>query len=261
MIYIRSFIFNILCYGLILLFSIITSVIGFFVPQKTVYLMWNNFVLVIIRTLLKWICGLKIEIRGRENIQKGAALYACKHQSAVETYFLTSYVKNSTYIFKKELKHIPFFGWAIHFYGSVPVDRSGGSRAMKKMLGETQKLLDQKRAVIIFPEGTRTRPGQTADYKPGAAFLYLNTDVPFIPIATNTGFFWKKNSFLRHPGKIIFEFMPEMPRGLAKKEFMTELQKRIEAKCAELNRETTENYPETKEMLTAQVKQTKRDGK
>lgn len=249
MIYIRSLIFNICCYSLILTGSVVSSLLGFFVPQKAIYLMWNDFFLVLLRKLLKWICELDIEIRGAEHIQKGAAIYTCKHQSAIETYLLTSYIKNATYIFKKELTHIPFFGWAVHFYGSVPVDRSGGSRAMKNMLSEAKKLLNRDRAIIIFPEGTRTQPGKTTEYKPGAAFLYQNTDVPLIPIATNTGLFWEKNSFLRHPGKIIFEFLPPMPRGLDKREFMTELQKRIEAKCAELNKETTTNYPETKKIL------------
>ena len=161
MIYIRSLIFNICCYSLILTGSVVSSLLGFFVPQKAIYLMWNDFFLVLLRKLLKWICGLDIEIRGAEHIQKGAAIYTCKHQSAIETYLLTSYIKNATYIFKKELTHIPFFGWAVHFYGSVPVDRSGGSRAMKNMLSEAKKLLNRDRAIIIFPEGTRVKEGMS----------------------------------------------------------------------------------------------------
>lgn len=246
MIYIRSLIFNICCYGIILFGSIISSIIGPFVSKKTVYLLWNDYCLILARKLMKLICGLEIEIRGAEYIQKGAAIYASKHQSAVETYFLTSYIKNATYIFKKELTSVPFFGWAVHFYGSVPVDRSGGSRAMKNMLNKAKELLKQKRAIIIFPEGTRTKPGLTTDYKPGAAFLYQNIDVPFIPVALNTAFFWEKRSFLRHSGKIIIEFLEPMPRGLEKREFMNELQNRIEKKCAELNQETIKKYPETK---------------
>ncbi len=249
MLFIRSLIFNILCYSLILIGCIISSLIGFFFPRKAVYLLWNDYVLIAVRVLMKLICGLEIEIRGKQHILKGAAIYASKHQSAVETYLMTSYIKNATYIFKKELTHIPFFGWAVAFYGSVPVDRSGGSRAMKNMLAAAKKLLADGRAIIIFPEGTRTKPGKTTDYKPGAAFLYQNTDVPLIPVALNTAFFWEKRSFLRRPGKIIFEFMEPMPKGLDKREFMSELQNRIEAKCRELNEETIRNYPETKKIL------------
>ena len=162
---------------------------------------------------------------------------------------MSSIIKNATFIFKKELTHIPFFGWAIRFYGSVPVDRSGKSKAMKKMLSDAKTLLKIGMSIIIFPEGTRTQPGKNSAYKPGVFFLYENTDVPLIPVALNSAFFWKKNSFLRHPGKIIIEFLEPMPKGLDKQEFMSELKRRIEDKCNQLNQETIKNYPETKSIL------------
>lgn len=249
MLYLRSLFFNILGYGILLFGCAFCSLIGLFVPQKAICSLWNDHLLIWSRRLLKLICGLEIEIRGSQYIQQGAAIYASKHQSAMETYYLTSYIKNATYIFKKELTHIPFFGWAVRFYGSVPVNRSGGSRAMKDMLAKAKQLLAQKRAIIIFPEGTRTHPGQTTEYKPGIAFLYQNTDAPVVPVALNTAFFWKKKSFLRYPGKVIIEFMEPMPRGLDKRTFMSELQGRIEKKCEELNKETLKNYPQARKVL------------
>ncbi len=249
MIYLRSLIFNILAYSILLVGCAFTCVIGLFVPKRWIWVLWNDGLLVVSRNLLKLICGLEIEVRGRENIVKGGAIYASKHQSAMETYYLTSYLKNATFIFKKELTHVPFFGWAVKLYGSVPVDRSGGSRAMKDMLFHAKQLLAGGQSIIIFPEGTRTKPGQTLPYKPGVAFLYQNIDVPVIPVAVNTGLFWEKRSFLRHPGKIIFEFLPPMPQGLDKKAFLTELQQRIEKKCAALNEESARNYPQAKLIL------------
>ncbi len=246
MIYIRSLIYNIIGYGTIAFGSILCSIFGLFVPQRWMIILWNDYLLIFSRWCLKVICGLEIEIRGQQYIQQEGAIFACKHESAVETYYLTTFLKKATFIFKKELAYIPLFGWAIYFYGSVPVDRAGGSAAMKKMLKDSKKLLNDGRSIIIFPEGTRTKPGKTTAYKPGLAFLYQNTDAPVIPVATNTGLFWTKRSFLRHPGKIVFEFLPPMPRGLQKKEFMDELQKRIEAKCAELNAEAIKKYPQAK---------------
>ncbi len=248
MIYIRSLIFNIICYSTILLGSMLTCVVGLF-SQKAEINTWNNVLLPFLRGCLYVICGMKIEVRGREHITKHGVLYACKHQSAMETYFLTSYVKNGTFIFKKELSRIPFFGWAIHLYGSVPVDRSGGSAAMKKMLADTKALMEKDRSIIIFPEGTRTKPGSTVFYKPGIAFLYQNIQTEVVPVALNTGMFWRKNSFLRHPGKVIIEFMPPLPHGMEKREFINTLQDTIEKKCAELNLETVKHYPETRIML------------
>ena len=225
-----------------------TCVVGLF-SQKAEINTWNNVLLPFLRGCLYVICGMKIEVRGREHITKHGVLYSCKHQSAMETYFLTSYVKNGTFIFKKELSRIPFFGWAIHLYGSVPVDRSGGSAAMKKMLADTKALMEKDRSIIIFPEGTRTKPGSTVFYKPGIAFLYQNIQTEVVPVALNTGMFWRKNSFLRHPGKVIIEFMPPLPHGMEKREFINTLQDTIEKKCAELNLETVNRYPETRIML------------
>ena len=67
--------------------------------------------------------------------------------------------------------------------------------------------------------------------------------------ALNTGLFWQKNSFLRHKGKVIIEFMEPMPEIADKKEFMSLLQERIENKCRELNEETVKNYPEIAHLL------------
>lgn len=242
--FIRSLIFNIIFYSLMLLALIVLSVFGFLVPNKVATGFLNSFALPFFRFLLHIICGLKIEVRGKENIIPKGAIYASKHQSAMETYFISSIIKNgATFIFKKELTMIPFFGWAVKAYGSVPVDRSGGSRAMKNMLTEAKKLLKKGRSIVIFPEGTRTKVGETRDYKPGIAFMYQNIDAPVIPVAHNAGFFWQKHSFLRHPGKVIIEFLKPIEKGLDKKEFMAQLQNAIEEKCVEINQETIEKYP------------------
>lgn len=109
--------------------------------------------------------------------------------------------------------------------------------------------MEKDRSIIIFPEGTRTKPGSTVFYKPGIAFLYQNIQTEVVPVALNTGMFWRKNSFLRHPGKVIIEFMPPLPHGMEKREFINTLQDTIEKKCAELNLETVNRYPETRIML------------
>ena len=120
---------------------------------------------------------------------------------------------------------------------------------MKNMLKAAKNRVDDKRPIIIFPEGTRVKPGTINGYKPGLLFIAQNLNVPVIPVALNTGLFWQKNSFLRHPGKVIIEFMEPMPTDLDKKDFMAELQKRIENKCAELNAETIKNYPQAAKLL------------
>lgn len=248
MIYLRSLIFNIIGYSTLAVGCVVNSVIGAISPKATMKV-WNYGFIPFLVWCLKVIAGIKIEIRGAQYIQQANAIYAGKHESALETYVLTNYIKRATFILKKELTYIPIFGWAQHFYGMIPVDRSAGSAAMKNMLRHAKIKAEEGRPIIIFPEGTRRQPGQEPIYKPGVALLYQHLNLPVIPVATNTGLFWKKSSFLRYPGTVIFEFMEPLPAGLDKQHFMSELQNRIESKCQELNAETVKKYPYTQALM------------
>lgn len=248
MLYLRSLLFNIVAYFTLLVGCVFNSVIGIFSPKATIKI-WNYTFIPFFVWALRYIAGIKIEIRGQEYLKQADAIYAGKHESALETYVLTNFIKRATFILKKELTYIPIFGWAQHFYGMIPVNRSAGSAAMKNMLRHAQARADDKRPIIIFPEGTRRQPGQEPAYKPGVALLYQHLGLPVIPFATNTGLFWKKSSFLRYPGTVIFEFMEPLPAGLDKQHFMKELQTRIENKCRELNEETLKKYPYTKAQM------------
>lgn len=249
MLFLRSLLFNIIGYSTLAIGCIVTSVIGLFSRRATV-LLWTYFFLPFLKIALKWIAGITIEIRGKQYIQAGPSVYASKHESALETYIMSTFVKHLAFVLKKELTYIPIFGWAQAFYGMIAVDRSGGSAAMKGMLKSAQKRIAEGRSVIVFPEGTRVKPGTTGVYKPGLLFLAQNLRVPVVPVALNTGLFWAKKSFLRYSGKIIIEFMEPMPEGLDKKEFMSLLQNRIETKCQALNAETVKMYPKTRVNLS-----------
>ncbi len=251
MLFIRSLVFNIVCYSIIALGCITNSILGLFSRPATIK-SWNHVFLPAVRLAMRFIAGITVEIRGQQYINQESGIYAGKHESAVETYILTNYLTRATMVMKKELTYIPIFGWAQAFYGLIPINRSAGAAAMKDMLRHAKEMIIKKRPIIIFPEGTRRHPAQEPSYKPGVALLYQHLDLPVTPIACNTGFFWAKNSFLRHPGKIIFEFMPPIPTGLNKQEFMSRLQTELEQKCAELNQETIKAYPHLKKMMAQQ---------
>lgn len=250
MLIIRSLIFNIVGYSIIGIGCVINSVIGAFSPKTTIKT-WNYFFIPLFVWSLRYIAGIKIEIRGKQYINQNQGIYAGKHESAVETFVLTNYLKKASFVLKKELIYIPFFGWAQAFYGMIPINRSAGSAAMKSMLRRAKEVSASERPIIIFPEGTRKAPEQKPDYKPGVALLYQHLDLPVIPLASNTGFFWRRNSFMRYPGKIIFEFLPPIAPGLNKQEFMEKLQNVLEQKCHELNMETIKENPQLKKMLSS----------
>jgi len=189
------------------------------------------------------IVGLEIEFRGRQNCPKGAAVLACKHQSALDTFAFYLVLDDPNYILKKELMRIPLWGWHARKCGAIGVDRLGGAAALKKMVRDTRDRLARDRQVIIFPEGTRTRPGERRPYNPGVAAIDAATEHPVVPVAVNSGLFWGKRSFIKQPGLIVFEFLEPMPKGLKRRQFMAELESRIETATDRLTAEARQRFP------------------
>lgn len=173
---------------------------------------------------LRWIAGLNYEVRGP--IPHGGVLVASKHMSMWDTITLYMLLEDAGTVLKHELTRIPFYGWYIWKAGVISINRDGKASAMRRMIAEARAILDAKRDILIFPEGHRMRPHEAPDYKPGVAGLYGMLGVPCIPVALNSGQFWV--DFLKKPGKIVIEFLPAIPAGLKRAEFMDVLQTRIE---------------------------------
>ncbi len=175
------------------------------------------------------IVGLKLVIKGKELLpQNGGCIIACKHQSAFDTIIFHSFVPEPIMIFKKELAYIPLIRQQLLKTGCIPVDRKGGTKAMRAMFEEAKTKLADGKTIVIFPEGTRTAPGTTTVYNPGVALLYEKCGVPVFPAAINSGYLWSRNSFTKKSGTITLEILPALPDGLGKKEFLGELQNDIE---------------------------------
>jgi 1-acyl-sn-glycerol-3-phosphate acyltransferase len=129
-------------------------------------------------------------------------------------------------VLKSGLRWIPFYGWYALKAGSIAVERDGKGSAVRKMLAAAKRALNESRPILIFPEGTRKRPGAAPDYKPGVAALYAQLGVPCIPAGLNSGLFWA--GFIKRPGKIVLEFLEPISPGLRSRDFMKVLEDRIE---------------------------------
>ena len=178
--------------------------------------------------LLRLIIGTKIEVRGREKIPDGPCLVASKHQSAWETFALIPIFRDPALLMKRELFWIPFHGWFSYKFQMIPVDRDKGPTALRRMLREAKKRIEDGREIIIFPEGTRRAPGAPPDYKTGIVLLYDALGVPCLPLALNSGLFWPRRSVIRRPGTIIVEILDPIPPGLPKAELLRRLETAIE---------------------------------
>jgi 1-acyl-sn-glycerol-3-phosphate acyltransferase len=102
------------------------------------------------------------------------------------------------------------------------------------MAAEASKRAAEGRDIVIFPEGTRRAPGAPPAYKPGVALLYDMLNLPCVPVALNSGLFWPRRSLVRRPGTIVVEFLPPIPPGVPRKEFLPRLQAQIETASARL---------------------------
>lgn len=178
--------------------------------------------------LLEAICGTRIEFRNLHLLPKGASILAVKHQSFLETFALITVLDDFSYILKKELTDVPFFGWYVKASEQIALDRSKRGGAIARLKTAVQEKLGVGRQVVIFPEGTRRPVGAPPDYKVGVAALCATSCVPCTPVALNTGLFWPRRSFRRRPGTVVIEFLPPIATGLGKREFMNVLEASIE---------------------------------
>jgi 1-acyl-sn-glycerol-3-phosphate acyltransferase len=174
---------------------------------------------------LRLFAGIGFEIRG--TAPQGPVLVASKHMSMWDTLALYLALCEPAIVLKRELLRIPFYGWFLAKAAAIPIDRGAGSRALRKMSDAARKVLAQGRPILIFPEGTRQRPGAAPDYKPGVAGLYGMLGVDCVPVALNSGAYW--TGFLKRPGIIVLQFLEPIPPGLKRDVFMARLQERIES--------------------------------
>lgn len=178
--------------------------------------------------LLRVVVGLRHRVLGADRLPQGPAIIAAKHQSAWETIAFMALLRHPAIVFKSELILIPLWGWLVWRAGNIRVDRRAGSKALKRMAADARIALADGRSIVIFPQGTRTPPGRTRPYLPGVAGLYQALEVPVVPVALNSGLFWGRRSFLKHPGVITVEYLEPIPPGLDRKEFLRRLEHRIE---------------------------------
>lgn len=151
---------------------------------------------------LKLTCNLRYEVSGREHVPATPSIILAKHQSAWETIALQTILPPQVWVLKRELLMIPFFGWGLWAVGSIPIDRSSGREALKKLVTHGKDRLKRGLWVVIFPEGTRTAPGTRGKYHTGGAWLAAHTQTTVVPVAHNAGRYWRKNSILKYPGVI-----------------------------------------------------------
>ena len=188
--------------------------------------------------LAKHICGQTFEIRGQEHIMYQEFIMVCKHQSAFEIIILLNQFPTARFVIKKELLWLPVFGQYLWRIGMVPIDRGDTGNVMEKMMDKARRLvINQRRPLIIFPEGTRAPAGEKTKYQPGYAVMYDQFKLPISPVAINTGVYWPKSRWKKTAGCSVIEFLPVIEPGLSMRQCLKQVKTSIETKSAELYEE------------------------
>lgn len=179
-------------------------------------------------TWLRLTTGISYELRGHENLPDGPAIVALKHQAAFETFLLNQILHDPAVVLKRELLKVPVFGWYLGAVGMIAIERSAGAAAMKSMIAQARQAVAAARPIAIFPEGTRGAVGARLPYHPGVAALYGQLGVPLIPVALNSGLYWRRGLLDKRRGRVVVEILPAIPSGLDRRAAMRQLEETIE---------------------------------
>ncbi|HVZ09852.1 lysophospholipid acyltransferase family protein [Rhodopila sp.] len=200
MVLLRSILFNIVFFTITFLLTFVAEAMRLRGPAHglVVPMFWARLNL----RLLRWICGIRVEVTGLENVPPGAALIASRHQSAFDIFVWLTLVPKCCYVLKRELLRIPLFGPLMLHAGMIAVDREAGGAALRSLLREGERAVREQRQIVIFPEGTRAPPGRIGSLQPGIAALAARLGQPVIPVSTNSGLFWGRRAFRKRPGVI-----------------------------------------------------------
>jgi glycerol-3-phosphate dehydrogenase (NAD(P)+) len=119
---------------------------------------------------------------GRENIPaSGPVIFASNHRSFLDPFIVGVLSRRPVYyVAKSEIFKNPLVAWFVSSLGAFPVRRGAGDA---DMLATARAILERGDCILIFPEGTRTRPGSLGRPKRGVGRLALETGAPVVPVA------------------------------------------------------------------------------
>lgn len=228
MLFIRSLLFFLIKTVLTIPFSLLILLAAPVpaLPRYRFITLWGRVVI----WLAGWVVGIRFRVEGRENLPQEPAVVLAKHQSAWETIAFQQIFPPLSFVLKKNLLHIPFFGWGLALFSPIAIDRGAGREALKQLEAQGRERLNTGFWVLVFPEGTRVGVGDKGDYQIGGAWLAAKCGVPVVPVAHNAGRCWPKNAFIKRPGIITVVIGPSIPtQGRKPAQVLAETEAWIEA--------------------------------
>ena len=223
----RSLVFNLFFYsGIVVVFLV--ALPALILPPKITLLFGKflgHYVVFIVRIFL----NTKVEFKGIENIPKTEKYFvACAHQSMFETFALQSVLDYPVFILKKELLKIPLFGLYLKKIKSIEIVRDTTTKDNLNFFNKVANIIkNEKRPLLIFPQGTRVGVNDKVPFKKGVGRIYEALNISCVPVALNSGKVWPKHGIIKQPGKITVSFLKPIKPGLSRDEFIKNLETEI----------------------------------
>src|SRR5262245_12443625 len=158
---------------------------------------------------MRWIGGMKVEIRGRENLPAhGPALLANKHHSQRDEILAAAHIQGSPFVALEELFRLPLIGRILYRLQMIRVDSCGGGRERERLSEFARLAWQSGRHIAIYPEGHLMAPGERERYRSGIYYLYRDLHLPATPVATTLGQLWNRRDWRKKPGRDATEIHP-----------------------------------------------------
>lgn len=230
--YLRATVFWVVFALVTIIWGVFLGTAGWLFPRGWRYQIARSWCAVSIWAL-RLTCGVRWRVEGRDNLPDEPVIFFSKHQSTWETLALVVLLPPQVHVLKRELLKVPFFGWGLAAIRPIAIDRAAGRAAVEQLTSQGRERLRSGRCVMIFPEGTRVRPGETQRYRMGGAVLASETNAPVVPVAHNAGELWPRHSFIKWPGEITVAIGPPIDTtGKTADQVNTEAREWIESRMA-----------------------------
>jgi len=154
--------------------------------------------------LTLWTGGIRLHVKSAVPLDpKRSYVFVSNHLSSVDiwAHFVTIPLI-FRFIAKKQLGHIPLFGWALRAGRFILIDRKN-ALAARRSIDEAAERVRRGCSVLIYPEGTRSRDGRLGVFKKGAFHLACNAGAPIVPMSiVGSDKVMPSGSLLLHPGDV-----------------------------------------------------------
>lgn len=231
---IRSLMFQ-LVYWAASAFFALTALPLLALPGRRAMTAWITLYARTMRFAMRVVAGVKVEVKGLENLPGGPCVIAAKHQSWGDGFIYMSAIADLAFVTGDHLEKFPLVGGILRKLGAIIVDNCGGAVARQRLVDvEMTAAAEAGRRILIFPEGHLAPVGRRFRYKRGVFHIYAAYRRPCVPAATNLGLFWPQQSFRLTPGVATVELLPALPVGLEKEAFMARLEAAVETRALAL---------------------------